>query len=128
MEPSRIQAVDHVHIESPYGLEHSLRWFYGELGRLDEVAYSLPDGDGMSFKSARIELRIRLTENPEIVQTRCRVTLAVPSLDEVEAQLIDRQVEYEQMSGLMGSDRRIGTYDPAGNRVEFKQEWPIYTL
>jgi len=117
-----------VHIESPNGLEQSLRWFYGELGQLDEVEYSLPDGQRICFKSARIELRIRLTENPEIIQTRCRVTLAVTSLDEVENQLIEKLVEYEPMTGLMGSDRRIGTYDPAGNRVEFKQEWPICTL
>lgn len=128
MEPSRIQAVDHVHIESSFGLENSLRWFYGELGTLDEIDYPFSDGEGLCFKSAPIELRIRLKENPEIIHVQCRVALAVTSLDEIETQLIDRQVEYELMTGMMGSDQRIGTYDPAGNRVEFRQEWPIFTI
>lgn len=128
MEPSRIQAVDHVHLESSYGLENSLRWFYGEVGLLEEVDYPLPDEEGLCFKSAHIELRIRLVERPDISSSQCRVTLATASLDEIETQLIDGQVEYELMTGMMGCDQRIGTYDPAGNRVEFKQEWPIFTI
>ena len=31
MQPSRIQAIDHVDIEAPAGREDDWRWFYGEV-------------------------------------------------------------------------------------------------
>ena len=128
MEPSRIQAIDHVNIEAAYGTEEALRWFYSEVGLLDEVERRYTDRQGLCFRSARIEIRIHLKENAEVEPALCRVTIAVPSLEDVEVQLLERQLIYQPLTGVVWTDRRIGTHDPAGNRVELKQEWPVAPL
>ena len=124
MEPRRIQAVEHVHLEARPGLEEELQWFYGEVGRLDFVPHDHPAAPGMRFRSAQLELRIALVEKPKIATVGRRVTLLVPSLEVAAATLDERSVPYERQSGLMFTDRRMGTQDPAGNRVELKQGWP----
>ena len=123
MKPSRIQAVAHVNIEAPFGLDEDLRWFYGEVAQLDELPCSQVEPAWLCFKSEQIELRVHLLERPCIEAVACRVTLAVPSLGEVADRLEERSVPFERLSGLSPTDRRLQTHDPAGNRVEFKQEW-----
>ncbi len=119
MRSVRIQAVDHVNIEAPLGIQDALRWFYGEVALLDELP-----GDGeelcICFTSDQIELRIRLVEKPKIVAVATRVTLAVPSLDDAACKLDDSSIPYERTTGITWTDRRLSTQDPAGNRVEFK--------
>ncbi len=128
MQPSRIQAVDHVNIEAPFGLDDDLRWFYLEVGGLEEVACEEADGPGLRFKSARLEVRIHVKADPKIASAARRITLAVPSLAETRERLEARSVPVERFPGLAFTDRRIGVDDPAGNRVEFKQEWPFAPL
>jgi len=125
MKPSRIHAVDHVHLEAPPGIEEALKWFYGELGTLDEVPWDGAPETGLCFKSARIELRIRITNRPTIDEVKRRVTLLVPSLSVAKEQLSERAVGFIEVTGMVGTDRRVQTLDPAGNRVELKQEWPF---
>ena len=79
MLPSRIVAVDHLHRQAPLGVEEQIRWFYGTVGCLDEVVGA--EGLRILFRSARIELRIELTENPRIESAGFPVTLAIPSLE-----------------------------------------------
>ena len=122
MKPSRIQAVDHVNIEAPLGLEESLRWFYGEVAQLDEVPSGTAAPARLCFESEQIELRIRLVERPEIEAVACRVTLTVPSLEDTAERLAERSLPCEHQSGIAVTDRRLQALDPAGNRVEFKQE------
>ena len=64
MLPSRIVAVDHVHRQSPLGMDDRLRWFYSAVGCLEEETAAEPGR--LVFRSARIELRIELTANPKI--------------------------------------------------------------
>ena len=66
MEPSRIQAVDHVNLEAPFGSEEGLVWFYTEVGRLDWAADDGEDAPGLCFRSARLELRIRFVDRPQV--------------------------------------------------------------
>jgi catechol 2,3-dioxygenase-like lactoylglutathione lyase family enzyme len=54
-----------------------------------------------------------------------RVTIAVPSLAEAVQRLDERSVAYERLTGILFTDRRLQVLDPAGNRVEFKQEWGL---
>lgn len=122
MKPSRIQAVDNVNIEAPLGLEESLRWFYGEVAQLDEVPCATATPSRLCFKSEQIELRIHLVERPEIEAVACRVTVALPSLTDAAELLAERSMLCEHQSGISMTYRRLQTLDPAGNRVEFKQE------
>ena len=121
---SRIQAVEHVNLEAPPGIEEAIRWFYGEVALLREVTDA---GDGstmLRFKSERIELRVHVVVSPTIEAVDCRVTIAVPSLPEASDRLTERRVAFDRVSGITLTDRRLQVLDPAGNRVEFKQEWP----
>ena len=124
MSDSRIHAVDHVHIEAGKGQESELDWFYGGVGGLERLPDSTDRPARMRFRSARLELRIDLSASPRIESVGCRVTLLVISLEETMAALDERAINYERLRDLMWTSRRIETYDPAGNRGAFKQEWP----
>jgi len=128
MQPSRIHAVDHVHLQAAFGLDDELDWFYGELAQLDRLPCDAANPHRMRFQSNRLELRIDLCERPVIESVACRVVLLVPSLDETVATLEDRSVAFERQTSTLWTDRRLEVLDPAGNRVVFKQEWPFAPL
>lgn len=121
MNPSRIQAVDHVEMEALPAAKEALQWFYGELLELEERPYKSNGSEGLCFKSERIELRIRLTDSAHIDERSVRVTVAVDSMDDVAACLEERRVSHSIIQGFRQSDRRLQVLDPAGNRVELKQ-------
>jgi hypothetical protein len=124
MKPSRIQAVDHVSLEAPFGSEEELVWFYTEVGRLDRAADDGEDAPDLCFQSARLELRIRFVDGPRVDPLTRRLTIVVPSLAEAAELLEERSIPFARLSGIGYTDRRLGTSDPAGHRVELKQGWP----
>ncbi len=124
MGESRIQAIDDVHLEAPPGIEESLRWFYGTVAGLEELDCDPGDGSSLCFKSERIGLRIRLVDSPQISSTPLRLTINVVSIDNVAERLDGRRWQYALLRGIMFTDRRIETLDPAGNRVALKRHWP----
>lgn len=124
MRQSRLNAVESIRIESPLGLEDDHRWFYGQVGALEEGAGSPQAGIVLTFRSARVELMIIPSDRPLILDVRRRLTLSVPSLEEAAELLDERRHEVARLSGLGWTDRRVRTRDPAGNVVEFKQAWP----
>lgn len=128
MRHSRIQAVDHVNVESPRGLDDELRWFYGEIAELEERPADATMGPGICFRSERIELRIRFSPEPRIESVDCRVIVGVSSIDEAADRLSERKTPFQRLSGLAGSDRRIQVLDPAGNRVELRLAHPDIPL
>lgn len=135
MRPSKIRAVDRVVRDAAIGLAEALRWFYVEVAGLDEID---PDPDRaaesgaaeatLHFRAARQEIQIRLVPNPVIESAGFPIVIAVASLDEASELLSGRSVACETISGISWPDRRLATNDPAGNRVEFKREWPYDPL
>ena len=128
MEQSRIQAVDHVNIGSPFGLDDELRWFYGEVAELVEVLCDGFDPPRLCFKSGQIEIRVHLLDRPCIDPVGPRLTISVPSLTVTTEKLDERSLRYQRLTGTMYTDRRVETLDPAGNRVALKQGWPAITI
>ena len=126
MKPSRIQAIEHVTLEAPPGLNDELRWFYTEVAELEEAPQAELDGSPLRFRSARIELRVNIREDPLTDSIGCRATILVPSLKESVERLEERNVGCQRLSGIVYTDRRVAVLDPAGNRVELKQEWPPF--
>jgi hypothetical protein len=124
MGESRIQAIDDVHLEAPPGIEGALRWFYGRVAGLDQVKCGPSDGAELCFKSERIVLCVHLVNHPRITSTPLRLTVNVISLDEVAQRLDERKWHYSLLRGILFTDRRIETLDPAGNRVALKRHWP----
>lgn len=124
MKPSRIQAVDHVNMEAPLGVEDGLRWFYGEVVGLEEIPPARGTEPVLCFRSGNLELRIRLLPRPNVDPMDGRLTLMVQFLSEAKRLLDERHVSYEPLHGLDWTDRRVSLLDPGGNRVELKQQWP----
>ncbi len=128
MKESRIQAVDHVHLESPFGLDDRLHWFYGELVELDTVAPPVDRPEMLRFKSERIELRIEKKESPIIEPIANRVVLLVPRLFDICEELDEQRIAFQPISDISATSRRIALLDPAGNRITLKQAWPFAPL
>jgi len=125
MRHSRIQAVEHVVREAAVGLEDALRWFYVDVAGLEPiVADGQADGALLRFRSAQIEVQLRMVSNPQPEPTAFPVIIGIPSLEEAAELLGERSVAFETVSGISWPDRRLATSDPAGNRVELKREWP----
>ncbi len=124
MKRSRIQAIEHITIEAPKGAEEEMVWFYTEVGRLDWCEVDDVTDAQLCFKSARLQLRVRLVERPEVDPLVRRLNLRVPSLEEAAELLEDHKAAYHYLSGLSYTDRRLVVHDPAGHRLEIRQEWP----
>lgn len=123
----RIEAVDHVEIEAPMGIEEALRWFYGDVIELPAAPAEEPAKE-LRFRSRRVELRIRLCNKLVPTDLRPRVTLRVGSLAAAREKLEQRGVRCQGHSGLGFTDRALTTCDPAGHVVELRQAWPEYPL
>ena len=121
---SRIQAVEHIVLEAPAGIDEALRWFYSDVARLKEVPTDGAVDPKLCFISAQIELRTGVVEHPRIDPMLRRLTVLVPSLAEAAEQLDERAVPYQRCAGLLFTDRRIAVHDPAGHLMELKQGWP----
>ena len=122
MRESRIQAVDHVHLQAPPCLAEDVHWFYTEVGALETVA---GPGDGAArlvYRSERIELRVALQAAVVVDSVPRRVTLAVPSLELALERLAERCMPYEWQRGLAFSERHVVVLDPARHRVLLKQD------
>ncbi|MCP4247570.1 MAG: hypothetical protein GY778_11025 [bacterium] len=52
-----------------------------------------------------------------------KATLSVRSLPTTAERLSEDGINYLPVSGMTFTDRRLSLLDPAGNRVELKQEW-----
>ena len=128
MHQSRIQAVDHVVREAPIGLGEALRWFYGCVGCLDEIPPHSTSRPVVLFRSARIELRVYLVDNPQVDSAGFPVVLAVESLEETAELLDERSVQYERITATHWGDVRLETSDPGGNRVDFVRHTPVGPL
>ena len=122
---SRLVAIDDVEIESRLGIEARLRWFYGRVAGLSEVAKSSPQTNELRFKSERIELRITMVEGPRIEATALRVSIVVASLAGVAEVLDGCRYPVVWYRGLYHTDRYLSLLDPAGNRVELRRRWPM---
>lgn len=125
MGESRIQAIDEVHLEAPPGVEDQLRWFYTAVAGLREIQSDPRDGSVICFKSERIGLWIHIVDDPQLSSTALRLTVNVLSLEAVAECLDERKWHYALLRGVMFTDRRIETLDPAGHRVALKRHWPI---
>jgi len=120
--PPRIHAINNVRLEAKPGTEPQLHFFY-----VDVLGMEPAEGEpGMVlFQTQRMQVRILLTPEAQPSPMRRRLVLEVPSLERMQEQLEELEIEYEWYHGLAYTDQRIFLLDPADNRVELKQVWPL---
>jgi hypothetical protein len=110
-----------VNLEAPAGSKEPYQWFYGTVAQLEEFACEEAGQNQLCFKSKQIELRIQFVPAPQVDPLPLRVTISVPSLSEAIELLEEKRVPFMRLTGVMFTDRRLQTHDPAGNRVELRQ-------
>jgi hypothetical protein len=128
-KPGRVEAVEHVHLQARPEVADQVIWFYGELCLLKwagaELDVKWQDGDSLTFRADKLELRVELVKDPDVDPTYRRVTLLLPDLEEAKSMMADHRYPFVTVSGINYTDRRLTLLDPAGNRVELKQAWPL---
>ncbi len=124
MKRSRLQAIEHIHVEAPAEAEERMIWFYTEVGGLDQHEPEPAADAQLCFKSARLLLFLRFVEDPHVDPVARRLTLRVPSLEEAAELLDEHKVAYQHVAGVSYTDQFLVVYDPAGHRIELRKEWP----
>ena len=123
MKPPRIEAVDRIVLEAHDHRREALREFYGEVIGLQELDCESVDS-GLRFGAPRLDLCIHFVESPEVDALTTRLVVGVPALNRKESELNERSIPFRRRRGLSWTDRRLVLLDPAGNRIELKQQWP----
>jgi len=123
MKPSRIHAVEHIHLEAPLGLDDDLIWFYTEVGCMEHVARGAGVEGDLRFKSSLIEVKFHVVDAPKIDAVARRLTLIVPSLRDTEELLEEHRIAFTTQRGLEFTDQRLVLNDPVGYRLELRQLW-----
>jgi GNAT superfamily N-acetyltransferase len=112
--PVRLVAIEDCRLSAPAGMERDLDAFYVRLIGFERDL----DEPGIVYRAENFRLRFDLFERiPSRVEMR-RVGIAVPSLNDIIARLLEAEIEYARERGLTpGMDRLLLT-DPAGNLIE----------
>jgi catechol 2,3-dioxygenase-like lactoylglutathione lyase family enzyme len=115
---SGIVGLHHVQLAAPAGSEDRLRWFYGDVLGLPEVAKPpvLAARGGVWFRSAHVELHLGVEEDFRPAR-KAHPGLLVAGLDELARRIEAHGVGVEWDDSLPGF-RRCYVADPFGNRVE----------
>ncbi len=124
----RLLALHPTCVEGHWDLRDQTGEFYGHLIGLGEPGVHIePAGTLLLvFRNDGPDLQVRLTDQPVIWANRPRVVVEVPDLEQVRQRLMAAGVEHQPISGWSWADRRIGMWDPSGNRLEVKRLWPSW--
>jgi hypothetical protein len=116
--PVRIVAVDDCFIWAPAGLERQLDAFYEGILNFKRLE-SEPDSGPheLIYGAENFKLRIEIVERPIAREDYRPLTLAIGSLNDLAAKLIEAEIEHVRERGFTpGQDNLLFT-DPAGNPV-----------
>ena len=113
-----ITALHHVQLTAPAGSEDQLRWFYGDVLGMSEVAKpaALAGRGGAWFRCGSVELHLGVEEDfrPAL---KAHPGLVVENLDSFVARLTQHGVGVDWDENFPGF-RRCYVSDPHGNRIE----------
>jgi hypothetical protein len=110
--PVRIVAVEDVNLPMVTGREKELQQFYvGMLGfERDPAAV-----ESLVLRAENVRLRFAIIEPPMERDHLRTLGIEVPSLAELETKLIDGEIPYARICGLVPGQESVSLQDPAGN-------------
>ena len=115
----QVTGIDHIQFSMPAGLEDAARLFYSTLLGIPEIPKppELAKRGGAWFESGRVKIHIGV-ESDFRPARKAHAGLTVQDLDGLAAKL--RAAGFEVTDGnSFAGHRRIYTFDPFGNRLEF---------
>ena len=112
--PVRLLTVEDAWLVAAAGLERDLDEFYVGLFQFvrDEV-FEAP-----VYRAENFRLCFKVVEPPFERSDFYPTRIEVPLLRDLEKLLIERQMEYQRLKGLLPGQQAIALFDPAGNYVE----------
>ena len=116
-----IVGIHHVQLAAPAGSEDRLRWFYGAVLGLPEVAKPpvLAARGGVWFRSAHVELHLGVEEGFAPAR-KAHPGLLVDGLEDYVRRIESHGVAVEWDDSFPGY-RRCYVADPHGNRIELME-------
>ncbi len=117
----QIHAVGDVRLESPPSCEERLRLFYRDLIGLREPG-GASSASQLAFEAHGRRVVIHLSHEAMASPMRRRLLIQVDSLGRMWERLTARSIECWEYPGMGIGDRRLVVLDPAGNRIELKEE------
>lgn len=113
--------IHHVQLAAPAGSEDRLRWFYGAVLGLPEVAKPpvLAARGGVWFRSAHVELHLGVEEGFAPAR-KAHPGLLVDGLEDYARRIESHGVAVEWDDSFPGY-RRCYVADPHGNRIELME-------
>jgi hypothetical protein len=119
MQTPQILALADVRLAAPPGRTDEMVGFYTRAVGLDHVAEESGEHQmvfrGCPRRRPRIVVRV---VDPVREEDRRRVRIQIPSLQDCMERLTDARAFWSELRGWAYYDRRICTFDPAGNLVE----------
>jgi catechol 2,3-dioxygenase-like lactoylglutathione lyase family enzyme len=117
-----IRGYDHVQVAIPAGGEDTARAFYGDLLGMAELPKppALAARGGCWFESGAAVLHLGV-EAPFTPARKAHPAFLVDDLDALAGRLAGAGLHCVRGDGEIPGVRRIHTYDPFGNRLEFQQ-------
>jgi hypothetical protein len=119
MQTQRILAIADVRIASPSERANEVVGFYTRTIGLDRVVEESGDQQTV-FRSSlhrRPRILVRMVDTFR-EEDRRRVLIQIPSLRDCMERLTEARTFWNELRGWAYYDRRICTFDPAGNLVE----------
>ncbi|MDQ1743082.1 MAG: hypothetical protein QOE23_1421 [Pseudonocardiales bacterium] len=117
-----ILGLDHVQVAIPAGCEDAARAFYSGVLSMTEVAkpaaLAVRGGCWLTAGSAVLHLGV---EEPFSPARKAHPAFLVSYLDELADRLVAAGHECVRADGEIPGVRRLHTFDPFGNRIEFQQ-------
>ena len=116
--PIRLVAIEDVHLPAAAGREKPLDEFYVDLLGLKRA----PDRDGvLVYHADNVDLIFDVQEPPVDRNKLTPTPFEVDFIDELVQRLLENQIPYERMRGVMPGHEYIVLIDPAGNWVSLMQ-------
>lgn len=117
-----ILGLDHVQVAIPRGAEDAARAFYGSLLGMTEVAKpaALAVRGGCWFTAGSAVLHLGV-EEPFSPARKAHPAFLVTHLDALAESLTGAGHDCVRADGEIPGVRRLHTFDPFGNRIEFQQ-------
>jgi len=113
--PVRLTAVEDVRAIAPPGLEVLLDQFYIGLLLFERDEKANP-GD-VVYKAENVRLVFTIVEPPIERADMRPIGVEVPSLALIEHRVVEREIDYQRLRGLLAAQEALLLQDPAGNWV-----------
>jgi len=112
--PVRLLTVEDATLPAAAGLERDLDDFY--IGLFQFIRDATPEE--IVYRAENFRLRFTVVEPPFERNDFYATRIEVPLLRDLEKLLIERELEYQRLKGLLPGQQVIALFDPAGNYIE----------